>query len=142
MKTKLIIGICILFLLNLPIVFACTNVTTAFYGECEFEGDIKIIDEQNNIVSTEFYSTDSGCYDGKYSIEVSGGVEDDCAVQEGESLRFYLNDNELAQAEFHSYSKVNELDLVGDEVSYPLQMLVLFLIVLAIAVYYIMRGRK
>lgn len=120
MKTKKIFGLGILFLLLMVIQTSaiCDTKFVRYYGGCEYDGDIKVYDEQNNLIITDLYGAEQGCFNHYFTVQVPGGEEEDCAVKTGETIRFELNTNELARAQWKPYPSVVNLDL--GEVEKPL----------------------
>ena len=140
MIKKLIIGFCILMFL-LPSVLACEEVSVTYFGECPYSGDLEVLDLQANQIAKEFFSIDAGCYEGHYTIEVQGGVEDDCILQNEETVIFLLNDNVVGEVEFSVYDKVRNVDLKEKESLSPEILIVLALLV-AFVIYYFICGDK
>ncbi|MBD3259599.1 hypothetical protein GF371_03105 [Candidatus Woesearchaeota archaeon] len=122
-RNKRIFGIGILFLLLLVLQISavsalCDTKFVRYYGACEYDGDIKVYDEQNNLIVTDLYGAEKGCFNNYFTVQVPGGDEEDCTVRTGETIRFELNTNELARAQWRPHPSVVNLDL--GEVEKPL----------------------
>jgi hypothetical protein len=118
MKNKIVFGLAIVFLLVmvLQVSAICDTKFVRYYGGCEYDGDIKVYDSQNTLVVTDLYGANSGCFNNYFTIQVPGGDEEDCVVKTGETIRFELNTNELARAEWEAHPSVVNLNLGDVEV--------------------------
>jgi len=92
MKTSKLIITLAFFLIFSTIVSAdfCDLRGVKYYGYCNKAGDIVVVDEQNNIIAENLYGENSGCYNGVYTLVVSGGPSPGCILQENEVITFYL----------------------------------------------------
>ena len=93
----------------------CDFESAKFHGSCPYDGNIRVFDEQNNLIVEQFYSLNQGCYHGMYVIQVHGGVDQECVLNPGEKVSFELNGNNVGNSLWSGESIV-ELNL-GKKVS-------------------------
>jgi len=123
MKINKIILTMAIFVLLLPLAYAdfCDLRGVLYYGDCNKEGDVKVLDEQDNEIAINLYSENSGCYNGVYKIVVSGGPSAGCILQENEIITFYLG-GKLAGATKWSSTHLNrEFELSAERVVYDVE---------------------
>jgi hypothetical protein len=89
----------------------CDLRAVQFFGECNIPGDVVVKDSQNNVIVQSLYSQNSGCYNGIYSVLVSGGPSAGCILQENELIAFYVSGSPAATIRWSSSFLSKKLDL-------------------------------
>ena len=122
MKTKLLIALFIILVFS-SFVSAdfCDLRGVLYYGYCNKEGDVAVYDEQDNLITENFYGQNSGCYNGTYLVIVNGGPSEGCVLQENEVISFYLGGKLAGATKWSSTILNRQFDLNVNRTVYDVE---------------------
>jgi len=82
----------------------CSNISVLYYGRCTCgDGDLNVYNNESQLVVSELYGINSGCYNGTYDLLVKGGPEPACHVRP-ESYIFFTQAGYPAGNDFWNYT--------------------------------------
>jgi hypothetical protein len=90
----------------------CSDCVVMFYGHCQTgSGDVDVY-QSGDLVATEAYGNESGCFNNFYDIGVVGGPEPGCDIREGEQIDFYIHANYAGNYTFNCSPAMVNLSLI------------------------------
>ncbi|MBW2994997.1 hypothetical protein KY312_01475 [Candidatus Woesearchaeota archaeon] len=122
MKTKIFFAFLVFLVFsNLAYAEFCDLRAVLYYGSCNKDGDVVVHDEQDNVIAQSLYGENSGCYNGVYSIVVSGGPSTGCILQENEVASFYLGGTLAGATKWSSTILNKQFDLNIERIVYDVE---------------------